>query len=588
MKILAAGLFAFMAISAFGQNTLNITGNFETTFQYLNEDSLIAANQPAEKGLMNSYLNVFGTYGNFKAGMRLESYLPRIQGYPNRFDGTGLGMRYVGYANDFVDITLGSIYEQFGSGMALRTYENRALGYDNFLDGVRVIVNPLKGLTLKGVYGYQRYDFKQGRVEHGPGIVRGFDGQLNVNQLVNSLNDKKLNVTLGGSFVSKFQSDDNETYVLPENVASYGGRIALSYQLKKSRITADGEYIQKKQDPSVDNGFIYNYGHAALFNAGYTRKGFGILLSAKSVDNMSYRSDRNEDLADLLINFLPAMNKTHTYNLVSSLYPWATQPVGEVSFQGELLYTIKKGSVLGGKYGTTINLNYSTSYEPIRRGVDSVLQSSRIMYSTALLDKSNKKYWQDINISVYRKFNKQMNLRLSYFNISMNNDVNKVADYAHGIIQSNVGVAEIGIIFNKKHSMRIELQGMVINKVKHHWEDISWNEGSQQYDTTSVSARIWNDQGNWATLLIEYNISPNWFFSVMDQYNIKTSVPTMSSLAGAATGVHYYYASLGYIKGATRITVGYGRQRKGLFCVGGVCREVPASNGLTMSITHSF
>ena len=77
-------------------------------------------------------MNVFYTNGNFKAGMRLESYLPRIQGYPNRFDGTGLGMRYVGYANDFVDVTLGSFYEQFGAGLSLRAYEDRALGYDNF------------------------------------------------------------------------------------------------------------------------------------------------------------------------------------------------------------------------------------------------------------------------------------------------------------------------------------------------------------------------------------------------------------------------------------------------------------------------
>ena len=80
-----------------------ITGNAESVFQYLNEDTLIGANQPASKGLLNSYMNVFYTQGNFKAGMRIESYLPRIQGYPARFDGTGLGMRYIGYSNDFVD-----------------------------------------------------------------------------------------------------------------------------------------------------------------------------------------------------------------------------------------------------------------------------------------------------------------------------------------------------------------------------------------------------------------------------------------------------------------------------------------------------
>lgn len=565
---------AAVSFSGFGQNTLNITGNVESTFQYLNEDTLISANQPAEKGLINTYMNVFATYGNFKAGLRVESYLPRIQGYPNRFDGTGIGMRYVGYQNDFIDVTLGTFYEQFGSGMALRAYENRALGYDNLLDGARVVLRPLRGVTLKGVYGYQRYSFQQGRIVHGPGIVRGFDGEVNINTLFKKLADKKLEATIGGSFVSKYQEDDREDLILPENVGLYGGRLKLAYKAKKSRVTLDGEYIIKEQDPSSDNGYNYNYGHAALFNLGYIRKGLGVIFTAKSVDNMSYRSDRTSSLADLLINFLPPVNKTHTYNLVASLYPWATQPLGEVSFQGEVLYTIPKGTRLGGKYGTSININYSTTYAPIRRGVDSLSQTKRVMYETRLLDKSNKKYWQDFNINIYHKFSKTFNLNLSYFNISMNNDVNKVTDDAHGIIQTNVGVMEIGYIISKKHSLRFELQGLLINKVKY------------EHEGDTIDA--WNDKGNWITALIEYNVSPNWFFSVMDQYNIKGSTPSIAQLNGRAAGVHYYYVSFGYIREATRISIGYGRQREGLFCVGGVCRFVPASNGLTLSVTHSF
>ena len=31
----------------------NFTGNIETTFQYLNPDSIIGANQPPSKGLLN-------------------------------------------------------------------------------------------------------------------------------------------------------------------------------------------------------------------------------------------------------------------------------------------------------------------------------------------------------------------------------------------------------------------------------------------------------------------------------------------------------------------------------------------------------
>jgi hypothetical protein len=45
---------------------------------------------------------------------------------------------------------------------------------------------------------------------------------------------------------------------------------------------------------------------------------------------------------------------------------------------------------------------------------------------------------------------------------------------------------------------------------------------------------------------------------------------------------------VGKIWGATRLQAGYGRQNAGLFCVGGVCRFVPASNGLTVTFSHSF
>ena len=144
-------------------NAPSITGNMESTFQYLNEDTLIGANRPASVGLLNAYMNVFFRQGGFKAGMRLESYLPRIQGYPNNFDGTGLGMRYVGYENDFVDITVGNFYEQFGAGLAFRAYEDRALGYDTQLDGARIILRAYAGIKIKGVYGSNRYQFIDGR-----------------------------------------------------------------------------------------------------------------------------------------------------------------------------------------------------------------------------------------------------------------------------------------------------------------------------------------------------------------------------------------------------------------------------------------
>ncbi|MFM8964027.1 MAG: DUF6029 family protein, partial [Sphingomonadales bacterium] len=376
-------LFGFFCLNQLVFAQGNFTGNMETVFQYLNEDSIINAKQPVQKGLMNSYMNVFYTQGNFKAGLRFESYLPRIQGYPNRFDGTGIGMRYVGYQNSFVDVTLGTFYEQFGTGLALRTYEDRNLGYDNLLDGMRVVLRPGKGVVIKGVYGTQRLSFQQGQIVHGAGLVRGVDGEFHLNEGLKWLKEAKLDVVAGASFVSKFQADDNPDWVLPQNVGAYGGRLKLTY----GNFYADAEYILKEQDPSSDNQYIYNHGHAAIFNLRYTQKGLGILLSGKSVDNMSFRSDRTKDLQDLLINFLPSLNKTHTYNLVATLYPYATQPLGEVAYQADVLYTFKKGSQLGGKYGTTVGLNYSTTYRPEQtlNGIN-LDDSSRVVYNTKPFD----------------------------------------------------------------------------------------------------------------------------------------------------------------------------------------------------------
>jgi hypothetical protein len=536
------------------------TGNIESTFQYLNNDTIIDATQPDQKGLINSYMNVLYTNRNFKAGMRLESYLPRIQGYPNRFDGTGIGMRYIGYSNGFVDVTLGSFYEQFGAGLSLRAYEDRALGYDNLLDGARLIVKPHSGITLKGVYGYQRLSFQQGKIIHGDGIVRGVDAEINFKEAFDSLLSDDWDFGLGVSFISKFQADNDNDLILPQNVGAYGGRFKARYK----KFNLDGEYILKEQDPSNDNNKIYNYGHAAIFNLGYSKKGFGVMLSGKSVDNMSYRSDRTKDLQDVFINYLPALNKTHTYNLVATLYPYATQPLGEVAYQAEVLYSFKKGTLFGGKYGTTVNLNMSTTYRPVQHtsGINP-LDSTGVTYRARPFDMSDSLYWRDINVNVTKKINKKLSFIFSYFNITINNDVAKISNDAKGIISSHIGVIETSYKINKKHAIRTEIQGLFVNPIQ-----------------KGADAGKINDKGDWATILVEYTISPHWSFGFMDQYNYGNPVE--------AKRVHYPIFTFGYVKDATRISIYYGRQRAGLFCVGGVCRFVPASNGLTFSFTQSF
>jgi hypothetical protein len=92
--------------------------------------------------------------------------------------------------------------------------------------------------------------------------------------------------------------------------------------------------------------------------------------------------------------------------------------------------------------------------------------------------------------------------------------------------------------------------------------------------------KVQGDMGSWGMGLLEYTFAPSFFVAVWDEYNYGNPNP--------AKQLHYYGGTMGLIKGGNRISVGYGRQRAGIFCVGGVCRFVPASNGFSISITSTF
>ncbi len=526
-------------------------GNVQTLFQNYNPDEAIGAQVPDAKAAMNSYGNFTYTYGNITAGLRFESYQNAILGFPNRFKGSGIGSRYVRYNADNLDITVGNFYEQFGNGLSFRTYWEPNLGIDNAMDGVRIIFRPIKGVALKAVYGQQRFDFSS-RIINGDGIVRGIDGEINLNEAIQGLSEKALKVTLGGSFVSKYQAGqtferDSTVFNLPNNVAATAGRLGIVYK----NLQFTGEYVSKINDPNADNHYIFKKGQSIFMNAGYSKKGFGITASAKYVDNMAFRSDRDALLFDVPINFLPAITRQHTYNLAATLYPYATVLNGEVGVSGELFYTFKKESKLGGKYGTYISLNVAavnsldTSHVG---GVDELING----YKVNSFGFGDNKYVRDINVEIRKKINKSWNINYLHYYFEFNTLVTPVTQDFKGLVYAHIDVVDVQYKIKPKHSVRMELQSLL----------------TQQ------------DKGNWATGLVEYTFSPHWSFAVMDQYNYGNENPEKR--------VHYLYGNVGYSKGASRIMIGYGKRRAGIFCIGGVCRAVPASNGIEINLTSSF
>lgn len=516
-----------------------ISGNFQIDAQYYQEDSVIGAIQPDEQFLTNGFLNLNYNNGGFSAGLRYESYQNAMLGFPAGYKGSGIAYRYASFKSEDLSVTVGNFYEQFGNGLVLRAYEERGLGYDNAIDGIRVKYRLFGGIELTGLVGQQRLFF-----DKGEGIVRAFNANINLNETFTALKENKTKIILGGSIVSKYQEDDNPTYILPENVPALAARTIIT----RGKVSLNAEYAFKYNDPNSGNGYNYKNGEAAFIQATYSKRGIGASISAKRVDNFDFRSNRTADQQDLLINFLPSLTKQHTYNLLATLYPYATQPNGEMAFQGDFIYNFEKGSLLGGKYGMGIQLNAGLAYDIVRDTVDNPLVN-REFYKSSYFE-TGETFFKDFNIQINKKINSKLKTILTYANLTYNQEVIE-GKVDVPVIKAHVGVIEATYKLNMRSSIRTELQGLFTKQ----------------------------DQGDWATILLEYSYAPHWFVAFLDQYNY--SNPKTDE-------VHYYNVSAGYNNKGNRITLAYGRQRAGIFCVGGVCRQVPASNGLYLSITSSF
>jgi len=524
-------------------------GNFELNTQTYSADSLIGAESVDDIMRANTYANFTYTKGKFSAGLRYEAYLNTMLGFDQRYNGQGIANRYASYTSEDLEITVGNFYEQFGNGLILRTYEDKTLGLDNSSDGIRLRYAPIKGIRLTGLIGKQKLYW-----EYGPGIIRAFDREISLNETFKKFTDAKTKIQIGGSFVSKYQKNLDPVYNFPENVSSFAGRINFS----RNALMLSSEYAYKINDPSSDNGNIFKDGNALLINGSWSKKGIGFLISALRLDNMSFRSDRSASINDLNINYLPAITKTHAYAF-DAMYPFATQPNGQIGGNFEIFYNFKRKSTLGGKYGMNLNINFSQ--------VNAIQKTEIIVnpndgfpnldgYTSDFFAIGDELYFRDFNVELHKKVNK----KLKFSAIYMYEDYNKmVIQGKYGMVHADIGILDFTYKFTSKNALRVENEILITGKDA---------DGNKQ------------DYGDWYMATLEYTNSPHWFFAVSDQYNYGN--PEKSHR------VHYYIVSGGYTKGANRIQLNYGKQREGITCVGGVCRTVPASNGFSLTISSTF
>ena len=547
-------ILAIIPTLSWAQDTVIIVGSIQHEGLFPTDMSEVPKQPDWAKitHLTNTYLDLgirWDHNTNNNAGFRGLEFITRAEltewpmlGYDTDFGGYGISHLHVGANFDWGKITIGDVYGQFGSGMVLRLYEDRALGVDNALRGGKIEATPYKGIYFTALGGKQRrywncYDDGAWGWNYKQDAVLGANLELGLQEWISQLQDAGANLTIGGSYVSKYQKADTILFIDPSamqaymyNLPEWVGAGSVRAQLQMKGWNAMVEYAYKANDPSILNNYSYNHGEALLMSLSYSQKGLAVLAQVKRSENMSFRSDRQANLIAGTINHMPPFAMQHTY-MLTSLYPYSTDLIAnEWAFQGEVRYTWKRGTAMGGKYGTTLKLNASH----IRGTTDT------------WFGMSEEPYYTDVNLELNKKINKQWYIGA----MAMYQTYNKRIIGKSGIARSGIGVVEAKYAMNKKVQMRAELQYLY----------------SRQYE------------GQWIAALYELSLWRQLVLSGQWMYNI--------GHAPDATNGHYYTVAATYTHGAHRLMAGYTKTRAGFNCSGGVCRYVPEQQGVTL--TYNF
>jgi len=542
-------LYLSISIITFAQKShdLVLSGSVQSDILFPQNDAKIGA-EKTEDFQTNTYADLRLQSQYVDAGIRMEYMEHPLPGYEKDFKGWGLPHFWVKGKFKDVELTLGTFYEQFGTGMIFRTYEERSLGIDNSLLGGRLQVRPTDGVTLKLLSGCQRRYW-----EWNKSLVSGADIEINLMKFSQSLQEKGMNILLGGSWVNRYEKSDRKIYTdpthyvnFPKFVNAWDIRSSLDFRNWNFLI----EYARKTADPSFANGYIFKQGSSALLSSSYASKGLSLLVQVKRSENMSFKSTNDVSKAigiSSTINYMPAFTQDHTYAL-SALYPYATQMAdGEWAYQAELGYNFKRKTVLGGKYGMNVKVNFSYIRAIDRQFNNNTEDPLAVTdgYTSSFFKWGDETYYQDLNIVLTRKFSKDFKLILMYMNQRYNKTV---VEGEGGMINSNIFIADGKYQISSKTSFR----------------------GEVQYLATK------DDQGDWAYGLLELSLVPHWMITVSDLYNV------------GENHVHYYQGLVTCNIGQHRIQAGYGRTRAGFNCSGGVCRWIPATSGFTVSYNYNF
>ena len=529
MKKTIVSLVALLAASsAFAQHDGYVTGSIESNSIQYAMDEATGAVLPEDHFGSNNYAKVDAFWGNFSAGFQIEGYMPVLQGYPSHLEGFALTSKYAAYSADGWNVRLGNFYGQFGSGLLFRSWEDRDLGFNNSLEGIDVAYNWNDAVSFRAICGRPRL---------GMGVkdvwVRGADANLSLARLAGL---SAADVVLGASYVDRYE-DASWNHDARSNVGGYSARAGLGWY----GFSLKGEYVSRASELTTEDS---KGSRAIVGELGYSGHGLGITATFRKMSNMVFYISRDlQDGIYEIINYTPALTQQYTYSL-TTINPYFSHPNDEIGGQVDISYNFRRGSLLGGKRGLKIHANYSEWHGP----------------DNAFLGTGDQiLYFRDASIDLDKSFSSKLKMKALYSFQSYNPALKAPNHLGEAMWNSHIVVFDILYKFDKKHSLRTEIQHLATRK------DIQGDD----YDRF---------RSNWLSGLLEYNVAPYWSIYVQDSWNYGNDEQRL----------HYYNGGFSYSRGSVRADLSYGRYMEGYICSGGVCRSIPAYTGANLKFTFIF
>lgn len=541
-------LFLFLVCITYtvqAQETGVITGSFETNANaFIRDSSIYAFNTPQyDRQLFGgeAWLNLNYQIQGFTIATRFDMFYNSNLRNPNAsYSDAGIGMWSISKSLNFLDISVGYLYDQIGSGIVFRAFETRPLFIDNALYGARLQYNFDENWHLMAFAGKQKNAF-----DTYSGNIKGLrtEGFISAGS-----EENPITLAPGLGFVNKTLSDEymngvidvlktyqNEDKFTPEynsyaatiyNTLAYKGLNLYTEFALKSRDVLFNPYIEKTELVGSNTlGKLVNpTGAVTYISASYSTGNLGVTAEMKRTKNFTFRVDPNLTLLKGTINYLTPISRQNTYRLTAR-YTAPALDISEMAYNLDIRYRFSKA------LSANVNLTDIKTLE-------------------------GEKLYQELYTELVYKHNRKWQLNTGVQLLTYNQEIYETKAEVP-LIKAIVPYADFLYKFTPGKSLRIESQYM----------------STQQ------------DYGSWLFGLLEYNIAPRWSFEASGMYNIDPKKPDIN---GDLKKILYPTLGVTFFKDAQRYSLRYVKQVEGVVCSGGICRLEPAFSGIRFSMNTTF